>query len=182
MSLAYKAMMEKARKAGKKPMSARDFCVVKCPLSEKRTKESEADACDVNQIMARYINTGRLPEYIKENPQFGDFADAKDYHASMNVVVKAQEQFALLPSKVREKCQNDPAKFLEFVSDPKNRDELVEMRLASPRMEQGVELAPSAISKLAESISGAIGGPKASPAPSSQPTAPKEGKKEGGAS
>lgn len=158
MSLAYKEMVEKRKKQGKPPIDVRTFCQVKCTQAEKRTKQSEADSCDVNKIMAKYINTGRLPEYIKENPQFGDFTTVGDYHQSMNTFIKANEQFALLPSKLREQCQNDPAKFLEFVADPKNRKTLEEMRLAKPKVEKGVEITPSAISKLAEGISGALGG------------------------
>lgn len=34
-----------------------------------------------------------------------------------------------LPAKVRSRFENDPQKFLEFCSDPKNRDEAVSLGL-----------------------------------------------------
>lgn len=173
MSLAYKAHLEKSKKQGKKAVSPRIFCQVKCTKEEKRTKQSEASACDINNIMKRYINTGRLPEYIKDNPQYGDFSAVSDYQESLNTVIKAREQFQMLPSSMREKCMNDPAKFLEFVANPENREALIKMRLAKPRKEEGVELTPSTLSKLAEGLSGALKG-DLPPQPARSPAGSKE--------
>lgn len=97
------------------------------------TKQSFKDECDINNIMKKYKNTGMLPEMIKTQPQYGDFSEVSDYMESMNIVLKAQEQFQNLSADVRNRFQNDPAQFLEFANDPKNGEEMVKMGLATKK-------------------------------------------------
>lgn len=166
MSIAYRRACQKAKKLGKKPPSPKAWVKIMCSLEEKRTKQSEAESCDINKIMARYINTGRLPDYIKDNPTYGDFSEPFDFREALHTVKRAEEQFELLPSKFRNELGNDPAQFLEFVKDPKNKERLIEMRLAKPKKESGMDLTQNTLSKLAEGISGALaagGGKKPSP-------------------
>ncbi len=158
MSIKYARMLTSTKK-DRKLLSAREITQCRCTKKEKRTKQSESAACDINNIVKRYIATGLLPDHIKTNPKFGDFSTSVDYQTSLNTIIKAREQFELLPSKLRSKLNNDPSKFLEFVADPKNEEELIKMRLAQPKIEQGNEIASSSIAKLAESISGALASP-----------------------
>lgn len=97
------------------------------------TKQSFKDECDINNIMKKYKNTGMLPEMIKTQPQYGDFSEVSDYMESMNIVLKAQEQFQNLSADVRNRFQNDPALFLDFANDPKNGEEMVKMGLATKK-------------------------------------------------
>lgn len=99
--------------------------------AKSRTKQSFKDDCDVNNIMKKYNKTGQLPEMIQREPRYGDFSDVTDYQESLNIVLLAQEQFANLPARARDRFRNDPAAFLEFVNDPKNVQEMVEMGLAT---------------------------------------------------
>ena len=48
----------------------------------------------------------------------------------MQIVASANSLFAGLPSTIREKFENDPAKFLEFAQDEENLDEMRKMGLA----------------------------------------------------
>lgn len=112
-----------------------------------RTQQHMKDMCDINSILKRYRANGELPSLIKDNPQFGDFSNVKDYQESLNIVLHANEQFAALSSHVREKFKNDPAEFLQFVSDPKNGEELVKMGLATPREQLNERDVPKAQSK-----------------------------------
>lgn len=94
-----------------------------------KTKQSFKDECDINQIMKKFEKTGILPDLIKTNPVYGDFSDPKTYQESLNLVHHAQEQFSNLSSKVRERFNNDPQKFLEFTSNAENADEMAKMGL-----------------------------------------------------
>lgn len=96
-----------------------------------RTKQSFKDETDINNILKQYQKTGILPDMIKQNPQYGDFANPMDYQESLNLVLFAQQQFASLSSHVRERFNNDPAKFLEFTSNDKNAEEMVRLGLAT---------------------------------------------------
>ena len=95
-----------------------------------RTKQAFKDECDINNILKRYEKTGVLPDLIKSNPKYGDFSSALTYQESLNTVLHAQEQFEALGSRVRERFNNDPVKFLEFTSDPSNIEEMVKLGLA----------------------------------------------------
>lgn len=101
------------------------------PEGSSKTKQSEMDACDINKIMSRYRDKGILPRMIKANPMYGDFTDVPSYEESLQRVIFAQEQFAALPSSLRDRFSNDPSQFSRFASDPRNASELIEMGLAS---------------------------------------------------
>lgn len=96
-----------------------------------RTKQSFKEETDINQIMARFQKTGMLEFVNKHEPQYGDVT-AIDFQTSMESVAKSREMFADLPSKVRDRFNNDPAELLEFLDDPANRDEAVLLGLATP--------------------------------------------------
>jgi len=57
---------------------------------------------------------------------------AIDYHEALNIVADAESMFEELPSTIRAQFENDPHKFLEFVQDPNNLDEMRELGLAKP--------------------------------------------------
>ena len=98
---------------------------------EGLTKQSFKDECNINKIMAKFQRTGMINHYSKHAPQYMNIP-AIEYHEALNMIAEANSMFAELPSSVRDKFANDPEKFLEFVQNPKNNDELVEMGLANP--------------------------------------------------
>ncbi|QXP08137.1 MAG: internal scaffolding protein [Arizlama microvirus] len=100
---------------------------------ETRTHQSFKDECDINAIVKKANATGRLPDLIKQNPKYGDFSSPLSYHDAMNVVLHANEQFAALPSHVRQRFQNDAQQFLAFTADPSNLPEMVKMGLATSK-------------------------------------------------
>lgn len=93
-------------------------------------KQSFAGECDINNIMSRFTKTGML-EHVRQNPgQYQDLPEDTDYHNAINLVIDANNAFLDLPSKIRGRFNNDPEKFLSFVADPENHDELVTLGLA----------------------------------------------------
>lgn len=107
---------------------------IDCQQEPSVTQQHFKDECDINNIMAQYEATGLLR--VSSNyatGRYADLADVEDYHTSLNKVIAAQEAFDDLPSALRSRFDNDPAKFLEFVTDNKNADELVSLGLANPR-------------------------------------------------
>lgn len=96
------------------------------------TKQSDAKDCDINAIFKRYERTGQLPDLIVKDPTYGDFSNVPTYQEACEIVAKADEQFASLDVRLRNRFENDPVKFLEFVTDPKNIDEVEKMGLLKP--------------------------------------------------
>lgn len=93
-----------------------------------RTKQSFKDECDINTIMRRYEVTGELGHLSRRTPIFGDFP-SMDFAEAMAIVIKAREDFASLPSEVRDRFANDPARLLHFMEDANNREEAIKLGL-----------------------------------------------------
>lgn len=96
-----------------------------------KTIQSAKDECDINVILKKYAKTGVLPDMIKSNPQYGNFAELIDYQNSMEIVLKAQQQFQALSAQIRQRFNNDPATFLEFATNPSNATEMIKLGLAT---------------------------------------------------
>lgn len=104
---------------------------ISIPESENMTKQSFKDECDINLIMARYQDTGFLPDNLNPNqPQYID-ATGFDFDLAMNLVAEATSSFNMLPVEVRNEFNHDPGAFLDFVADPNNGPRLREMGLIS---------------------------------------------------
>lgn len=98
-----------------------------------KTKQEFAEEADINRLMERYTLTGEIPVGITGT--YGDFSDAPDFMQAQEIVLRAQQQFAALPAKVRARFENDPAQFLAFVHDEANYGELRELGLLSKEAE-----------------------------------------------
>lgn len=97
--------------------------------SKGRTKQSEKDACDINQIMARYIKTGNITHANRYQPEYG-YASEFDFRESLQLIQNGQDMFDELPAETRKEFHNNPAEFLEFVQNPENKEKLIEMGLS----------------------------------------------------
>jgi phage internal scaffolding protein len=97
------------------------------------TKQNHRLECDINHIVAKYVKTGVLEHQKEKQGQYVDVSSGADYQTSMNIVATAQSLFADLPSQIRTQFENDPAQFLDFVQNPENEQEMVELGLAKSR-------------------------------------------------
>ncbi len=96
---------------------------------KSRTKQAPMQACDINSIIKRWESTGVVEHVMESKPTYGDFSTVEDYLYALNKVSAAESDFAALPAHIRDRCENDPAKFLAFVQNPESREELVELGL-----------------------------------------------------
>lgn len=102
---------------------------------EPRTKQSFKEECDINNIMRKYLQGAPIPANVRVG-RYGDFSTGVDYLEAQAVILMAREQFGALPSKVRERFNNDPAMMLDFVGNPANIDEARKLGLL--KLEQAV--------------------------------------------
>lgn len=102
-------------------------------LEASLTEQSFAAECDINNIVKAYERTGLIPHQRTSQPVFADISDAPSFQEAQNIVVAANEAFAALPAKVRERFLNDPARLMEFMEDESNFDEAVKLGLVNPR-------------------------------------------------
>jgi len=99
-------------------------------LPPSRVQQQFAREADINYIMAKYSQTGRLTDgRATTTPLYGDFSDVKDFHEAQSIVSDATAKFAALPARVRFRFSNDPEQLLAFLSDPSNHEEAVALGL-----------------------------------------------------
>lgn len=82
------------------------------------TLQSFRDDADINCIIARYENTGVLVDPsvpVSRVPNFGDYSELPSYQDAQNVIIAAKNAFSSLSSKIRERFNNDPAAYFDFV-------------------------------------------------------------------
>lgn len=97
------------------------------------TQQQYRDQQDINLIMKKYNNR------ISNIPDFGEgqYVDlvGYDYEADLNRISRAQDAFAELPSEIRQRFDNRPGKLLEFLDDPKNKEEGLRLGLFKAKSE-----------------------------------------------
>lgn len=109
-------------------------------LSPSRTQQQFKDECDVNNILRNYVNTGVLTHTSATPPQFGDFSEMPaDYGEALALIAKSEEQFAALPSNVRERFDNKPLNLVKFLQDTNNRKEAEELGLINKSPVEGTK-------------------------------------------
>lgn len=99
------------------------------PEGASMTQQNFRDETDINLILAKYAKTGLLDHVNKFGGRYADMPDENDFHTAMSLVTNAQSMFNELPSGIRSKFYNDPSQFLDFLDNPENREEAIEMGL-----------------------------------------------------
>lgn len=103
-----------------------------CDPTEGKTRQSHKDECDVNQILKKYQAGVPITHLSKTQGQYG-YATSQSFHDAMNIVASATEEFMQQSSSIRAEFDNDPAKFLDALQDPANRESMIEMGLIDPQ-------------------------------------------------
>ncbi len=96
---------------------------------EVRVEQSHKDEVDINVIVKRHGTELIAKTQALQNLVYDDVV-GNDFQETMNMMLKAQETFSSIPSKIRREFDNDPAKFMDFVHNPDNKDRMIEMGLA----------------------------------------------------
>lgn len=124
-------------------MKSSDESGLKCE-DPTLTQQSFREDSDINVILERFNITGELPSSSLGEPQYGDFLESQvDYKSALDVVMSAQSAFNALPARLRSRFDNEPSKFVDFVSDERNRAEAEELGLLEVRFAQPPVSAPA---------------------------------------
>jgi len=102
-----------------------------------RAQQHHKDECDINVILERFGKTGHLPVNAISGT-YGDFSGVHDYHTALNTLIAAESEFDSLPAQIRKKFANEPSNLIEFLNDPKNKDEAIQLGLVKPIFEPAI--------------------------------------------
>jgi hypothetical protein len=94
------------------------------------TEQSHQNSCDINLILAQFMETGIMPNMKQNTPQYGDVSEI-DFQDIQMQLATAKTLFEELPDHVKAQFDNEPFKFLAFAENPENNQALVDMGLAS---------------------------------------------------
>lgn len=110
------------------------FCEADFSKSPSLTSQAPTDEVDINKIMAR-VAKGQTVLTAAGEPFYGDVSDLGGLQDALIKVQEAEDLFMQYPAQLRERFENDPVQFVEFLEDPKNHDEAVKLGLALPKPE-----------------------------------------------
>lgn len=105
------------------------------------TQQHFKDECDINNILDRYAQTGIVPE--RHGAFYGDFSEGLEYREALDRLQSTQEQFNALPARTRDFFQNNPAAFLDFVSNPENKQHFHSIGLVKAEIPAAASSAPA---------------------------------------
>lgn len=102
-----------------------------------RTVASQQKSTDINQLLKHYAKTGTFTHVSREIPTYGDFSNTTDYLAVQLQVKEVENLFMECSAKVRARFNHQPSEMLDFLADPANEQEAIDLGLAegvpSPR-------------------------------------------------
>lgn len=104
---------------------------VLCDLEADECQAQFADQCEINVIAGRYGLTGELPT-PRRLAEYGDFTGVSDFHDALEQLRRAEESFEALPAAMRARFDNEPAQLWDFLQDPANDAEAVELGILLP--------------------------------------------------
>lgn len=96
-----------------------------------RTKQSFQFDADPNTLMKQFTKTGdeNILKRTSAIAMHGDFSEIPDFFTALLQVQEVEEEFAALPSNIRNHCDNDASKFIALIADPARVDECIELGL-----------------------------------------------------
>ncbi|QXP08275.1 MAG: internal scaffolding protein [Arizlama microvirus] len=105
-----------------------------------KTQQSFADECDINKIMQKYHKGLAITHINRNRGIYADLSTFTDYQLALHKVMDAQQAFEALPARMRSRFQNDPQQLIEFLADPNNKNEAIELGLIEKKPENNATI------------------------------------------
>lgn len=94
---------------------------------ESLTEQCHKDRCEMRHVLKKFEATGVVQHVSNRHPTYGNYIGAPDFQEAQFVIASARSTFQSIPARIRARFKNDVSLFLDFVTDEKNRDEIVSM-------------------------------------------------------
>lgn len=95
------------------------------------TEQSHKRETDVNLIIKKYDKTGLIDHVSRFEAKYGDMTGL-DFKTAQDLVTNARSSFETLPADIKKRFKQNPKNLLEFMEDPNNRKEAIELGLIHP--------------------------------------------------
>lgn len=105
-------------------------------------KVDHTGAVDVNELMKKWDPSGQqFNRAISQGMvtptgmHYDDFTDGKTLQEALDIANHAKEQFAMLPANLRNRFENNPINFLNYVNDPNTLEEQYSLGIRVKKVE-----------------------------------------------
>lgn len=100
-------------------------------MEPSKTDQSFKDDCDVNIVLQRFMKTGDQ-SIFRQGGSYADVSEVPDLLESHLNLQRAKLAFDQLPALVRKKLENNPLMLEQYLLDPNNHEEAIELGLINP--------------------------------------------------
>jgi len=101
---------------------------------ENRTEQNHKGAVDINDIVAKQ-GVDRIAETLKVTALSYDTNPYNNFQEMAEMVAIGNSAFESLPAKTRDEFENSAAKYMDFVQNPENREDLIKRGWIEPAPE-----------------------------------------------
>ncbi|QCS36268.1 minor capsid protein [Capybara microvirus Cap1_SP_200] len=108
------------------------------PQGESLTQQQFKDETTIENVVAKFALTGAIDPFLinDSEPVYADVSNIPNFHEAQNLMLKAQEDFMKMPSNIRLRFDNDPFKYMDFVNNPDNIEEGINLGIFVKKEEQ----------------------------------------------
>lgn len=93
-----------------------------------KTDQSFKEMVSIKRLVADTERRGMLRATTKFEGEYDDFP-AYDFQEAQFMMARAKSMFEAMPSGIRARFKNNPAAFMEFMNNPANTQEIINMGL-----------------------------------------------------
>ena len=94
------------------------------------TQQHFADETDINKLIDIAMKTKSVDALLSmqtKSARYGDVSNLSDYQRSLDIVFDVEDRFMSLPATLRRHFNDDPAEYIDFISNPDNHAKGVEL-------------------------------------------------------
>lgn len=86
------------------------------------TEQAHASDVKIQNIMKKYERTGIIEHNAQYGGEYANMVGALDFAEAQRVIADANSMFESVPATIRRDFDNNPAKFVDFMMNEKNRE------------------------------------------------------------
>ena len=101
---------------------------------EVMTEQQHRDHVDIHQILKRFDKTGILDHTVQFEGKYGDFTTFPDFQEAQFKIREAEEMFLTVPAKIRAQFDNNPGKFIDWITDDANFHQVAELGFSTAHL------------------------------------------------
>ena len=106
---------------------------------EGLTEQHHLEDVLIRNILLQYRETGVIKHVNRFQGTYGDFISAPDFKEAQDAIAHAKSMFETVPAHIREQFDNLPERFLDFMQNPDNAEDIEALGLDASHLQTDPE-------------------------------------------